>query len=88
MPLLTQPGTHWRYSYGYDVLGVLLFKVTGQSPDVWMKQVCTYIDTCTLYIYIYFCERVCVFVFLIIYTWVGGVGDRVSDGRVGAPTCG
>lgn len=39
VPLLHQPGTTWRYSYGYDLLGVLLAKVTGQSPDLWMKQV-------------------------------------------------
>ena len=39
VPLLSQPGSKWRYAYGYDLLGVLLFKATGQSPDVWMKQV-------------------------------------------------
>ena len=44
MPLLHQPGTHWRYAYGYDLLGAVLFKATGQTPDVWMKQVGGWVD--------------------------------------------
>lgn len=39
MPLLYQPGTHWRYSYGFDILGCVAKKVTGVSPDAWLKQV-------------------------------------------------
>lgn len=48
MPLLSQPGSKWRYAYGYDLLGVLLFKTTGQSPDVWMKQVMVCMYVCEL----------------------------------------
>jgi CubicO group peptidase (beta-lactamase class C family) len=41
VPLLYQPGTHWRYSYGFDILGCVAKKVTGVSPDAWLKQVNT-----------------------------------------------
>jgi CubicO group peptidase (beta-lactamase class C family) len=37
-PLLSQPGSKWRYSYSFDVLGVVLAHVTGESPDAWIKR--------------------------------------------------
>ncbi|TFJ80083.1 hypothetical protein NSK_008641 [Nannochloropsis salina CCMP1776] len=37
-PLYWQPGTTWRYSWSYDVLGYVIKRVTGQSPDIWLRQ--------------------------------------------------
>lgn len=37
-PLFWQPGTTWRYSWSYDVLGYVIKKITRQSPDDWLRQ--------------------------------------------------
>jgi len=38
IPLLTEPGTEFHYSLGFDVLGVLLSRVGGKGLDVLMKE--------------------------------------------------
>lgn len=38
IPLLYQPGLKWHYSLSYDVLGLIMAKVTGQSPDIFMNE--------------------------------------------------
>ncbi|KOV89050.1 serine hydrolase [Nocardia sp. NRRL S-836] len=40
VPLLHQPGAGWLYNTGYDVLGVLLDRVTGSLPDFLADRVC------------------------------------------------
>ncbi len=40
VPLLHQPGAGWTYNTGYDVLGVLLDRVTGSLPDFLADRVC------------------------------------------------
>ncbi|KAM3576031.1 hypothetical protein VYU27_002063 [Nannochloropsis oceanica] len=37
-PLFWQPGTTWRYSWSYDVLGYVIKRITNQSPDDWLRQ--------------------------------------------------
>ncbi|MEU7478592.1 serine hydrolase domain-containing protein [Lentzea sp. NPDC042327] len=39
VPLLHQPGTGWTYNTSYDVLGVLLDRVTGSLPDFLAERV-------------------------------------------------
>lgn len=36
--LYWQPGTTWRYSWSYDVLGYVIKKITKQDPDDWLRQ--------------------------------------------------
>lgn len=36
-PLYWQPGSTWRYSWSYDVLGYVIQRVTGQSPDTFLR---------------------------------------------------
>lgn len=38
IPLLTEPGTEFHYSLGFDVLGVLVSRVGGRPLDVLMKE--------------------------------------------------
>lgn len=38
LPLASQPGTTFRYSYGIDVLGRLIEVISGQPLDVFMKE--------------------------------------------------
>lgn len=37
LPLLTQPGTEWRYSVGFDVLGAVIERVAKMPLDAFMK---------------------------------------------------
>jgi len=36
--LFWQPGTIWRYSWSYDVLGYVIKRITKQTPDDWLRQ--------------------------------------------------
>lgn len=36
-PLYWQPGSGWRYSWSYDVLGYVIQKVTHQTPDTFLR---------------------------------------------------
>jgi CubicO group peptidase (beta-lactamase class C family) len=36
-PLWWQPGSTWRYSWSYDVLGYVIQKVTHQTPDAFLR---------------------------------------------------
>lgn len=38
VPLEAEPGTHWRYSYGLDLIGRIVEIVSGQTFDVFLKQ--------------------------------------------------
>jgi CubicO group peptidase (beta-lactamase class C family) len=38
LPLMYQPGEHWLYAIGSDVLGVLVARVTGQSFGAFLKE--------------------------------------------------
>ncbi len=38
VPLEAEPGTHWRYSYGLDLIGRIVEIVSGQAFDVFLKQ--------------------------------------------------
>jgi CubicO group peptidase (beta-lactamase class C family) len=38
LPLLYQPGTHWLYHIGSDLLGVLIARVAGQPFDAFLKE--------------------------------------------------
>lgn len=38
VPLEAEPGTHWRYSYGLDLIGRIVEIVSGQSFDAFLKQ--------------------------------------------------
>ncbi|HEX8867256.1 MAG TPA: serine hydrolase domain-containing protein [Lentzea sp.] len=41
VPLLHQPGAGWTYNTSYDVLGVLLHRVTGSLPEFLADRLCT-----------------------------------------------
>ena len=38
VPLEAEPGTHWRYSYGLDLIGRIVEIVSGQPFDAFLKQ--------------------------------------------------
>lgn len=38
LPLIHQPGEGWRYHTGFDILGILLSRVTGKSLDDHLKE--------------------------------------------------
>ncbi len=38
LPLMYQPGSHWQYHTGSDVLGVLIARVSGQSFESFLKE--------------------------------------------------
>lgn len=38
LPLQYQPGTHWMYSVGYDILGVLVARAAGKSLEDVMRE--------------------------------------------------
>ncbi|HEY2628272.1 MAG TPA: serine hydrolase, partial [Usitatibacter sp.] len=38
LPLLYQPGTTWDYSLSFDVLGLVVEKVSGKSLDAYLRQ--------------------------------------------------
>lgn len=38
LPLMYQPGTHWVYNTGSDVLGVLIARASGQPFDVFLRE--------------------------------------------------
>ena len=38
VPLEAEPGTHWRYSYGLDLIGRIVEIVSGQSFNAFLKQ--------------------------------------------------
>ncbi len=38
LPLVSQPGTHWRYSFGIDVLGYLVEVISGMPLDVFCTE--------------------------------------------------
>lgn len=38
LPLMHQPGQHWQYHIGSDLLGVLVARVTGQSFDTFLRE--------------------------------------------------
>ncbi|NKE55577.1 beta-lactamase family protein [Lentzea sp. PSKA42] len=40
VPLLHEPGDGWLYNTGYDVLGVLIHRVTGSLPDFFTERLC------------------------------------------------